>query len=99
MQGLLLFRRLRNPQDIVVVFSIDMPDVAGNDVVFVPGRTFEREFAFDCHSAAVRIEGGQIGTNIVFGLGFVEVCFSFAVAIDKVCPTEGFSGDSDLLEG
>ena len=43
--------------------------------------------------------GGQIGTNIVFGLGFVEVCFCFAVGIDKVCPTEGFSGDSDLLEG
>jgi hypothetical protein len=56
MQRLLIVGCLCDPEHIVVLFSIDVPNMAGNDVVFVAGRTFEREFTFDCHPAATRIK-------------------------------------------
>src|SRR4051794_2588365 len=98
MQRLLIVGRLCDPENIVVLFGIDVPNMAGNDVVFVAGRTFERQFAFDCHPAAIRIKGGEVGADVVLGLSFVWVCSCFAVTIDKRCPTKPLAGDADLLE-
>src|SRR5215469_810313 len=53
MERLLVFGCLCDPQDIVVIVSIDMANVSRNDVVLVTSWTLEGEFAFDCHSKAI----------------------------------------------
>ena len=64
-QGLLFFKCLRNPKNIVIAIGIHLTYVSGDNVVFVPGWGFERKFAFDCDSSALGIEGGQVRANVV----------------------------------
>src|SRR5260221_9029706 len=97
MQGLLLRRRFRDPKNIIILIVIDVANMTRNDVVFVAGWTLEGKLAFDCYFAAVRIDGGKIRADVVFGLRFGKVCSCFAVTVDKSSPAENLADDADLL--
>src|SRR5579859_6561839 len=98
MQGLLVFGSSGNPENVIILIGVKSADMSGDDVVFVTNWSFERKFTFDCDSPAVRIDCAQIGTNIVFGFRFADVCSPLAVTIHKLSPAEDLAGDADLLK-